>query len=389
MENRKIGMKRSLSGENSGEPLIKRIATSPKKIKENYKKVSGKLMSKMTLSIDNIIYYTFRIMSDNKIKEYYGDSQSFKDMIEGKCYDVSLNFVKTKFSEWIQINEYNERETEIEAIIPMNDYLTNKEFENEDNVNTIAKLKYFYKKPNTSMYKIVFEINYKNLNDDPQIVQIECSANIKILLNLFKNNIKGSDDIHDLIAHFKQNENKIYKIYNVKCQQITNGGYNVYYNWNMINSTRIETCKTVDSEAYVNLENCTSAKINISRSNKHIISCDVSNLKTEMEEIENGSDKFIIHFKSDDLFCAASDEHFTNIESNKWNRSVFYVNTNKKTEADSLQKLSADLNQITELLEDNLIKIIIYVTVDNEDNRNMNVLSLLKYNDDENEYKFL
>lgn len=41
------------------------------------------------------------------------------------------------------------------------------------------------------------------------------------------------------------------------------------------------------------------------------------------------------------------------------------------------------------LLEDNLIKVIIYVIVENGENYNMNVLGLLKYDEDENEYKFL
>ncbi|ANF29721.1 lef3 [Catopsilia pomona nucleopolyhedrovirus] len=397
MEDKKA-IKRSLSNDdNSGEPLIKRTMIDLKKIKENYKQVNGKLLNKMTLSIDNVIYYTFRIMSDNKIKEYYGDSQCFKDMIEEKCYDISLNFVKTKFSEWIQINEYKECEAQIESTVRMNDYLTCKEFENEDSVNTIAKLKYIYKKPNTVMYKIVFEINYKNLNDDPQVIQIECSTNAKMLLNIFKNDIKGSNDINDLIAHIKKSENKIYNVYNVKCQQITNGGNNVYYNWNMLSSTRMEACDGVDNELYANLQDCDNncgAKINISRSNKHIIACNVNSFKIEMDENNQsgngGSGKFIIQFKSDDLSYNDSDEQQSVCSDyNKWNRCVFYVNANKKTEPDSLQKLSADLNQMAELLEDDLIKIILYTTVDNDDNRNMNMLGLLKYDDDENEYKFL
>jgi hypothetical protein len=66
---------------------------------------------------------------------------------------------------------------------------------------------------------------------------------------------------------------------------------------------------------------------------------------------------------------------------------------NKKTEGDVLQKLTADLNQITELLADGLIKVIIYVTIDNVNCsgnfKNINVLSILKYDDCENDYKFL
>nr|WRK23175.1 late expression factor 3 [Bombyx mori nucleopolyhedrovirus] len=385
-----MATKRFFSGESSGEPLIKRMAmaNSPKKIRENYKRINGKLMGKMTLSIDNEYYYTFRIMSDNKIQEYYGDSQSFKDMEEGKCYDISLNYVKTKFSQMIQINEYKECEMEIETAIPLSAYLTNKHFENEDSVNIIVKYKFIYKKINSNLYKVVFEVAYKNFNDDSDVVQVECFVNAKTLMNLFKNNIKGSDDVNEVFKYLKDNENQIFTIYNIKCQQIFNGA-NVYMNWNVVNSTRIELCEAKENEAYSNLQNCTNARINISRSNKHVASYNVNMLKSELEENDMSDNKFIVQFKSDELNVADSDDRSTSSDSSRWNKSVFYVNTNKKTEADSLQKLCADFNQISMLLEDNLIKVTIYVTVENGENGNMNVLGLLKYDEDENDYTFL
>ncbi|AGA16218.1 lef-3 protein [Thysanoplusia orichalcea nucleopolyhedrovirus] len=380
-----MATKRSFSGEGSSdEPLIKRTAASPKKIKENYKQISGKLMSKMRLSIDNEYYYTFRIMSDNKIQEYYGDSQSFKDMEEGKCYEVNLNFVKTKFSQWIQINEYTECDMKLETSTPLIECLTNKHFENEASVNTLAKYKLIYKKINSNLYKIVFDIIFKNLNDDCNVVQIECSANAKTLINLFKSNIKNSDDVNEVFTYLKNNENEIFNIYNVKCQQIYNGS-NVYMNWNLTNSTRIELCDAKGSESFFNLQNCTDTRLNISRSNKYVASYIVDVIKSELEENETGNNKFVVQFKSDNL----NDADCNDIDSKKWNKSVFFVNTTKNTEADSLQKLCADFNQITMLLEDNLIKVIIYVTVDNGENANMNLLGLLKYDQDENEYKFL
>ncbi|ABL76003.1 late expression factor-3 [Maruca vitrata nucleopolyhedrovirus] len=372
-----MATKRSLSVESNGEPLIKRMASSPKKIKENYKTVSGKLMSKMTLSIDNEYHYTFRIMSDNKIQEYYGDSQSFKDMEEGKCYDISLNFVKTKFNQMIQINEYKECKMKIETATPISEYLTNKCFENENSVNILAKYKFIYKKINSGLYKIVFEIMYKNINDDSNLVQVECSVNAKTLINLLKNKTKGSDDINDVFKYLKDNEDQIFNIYNVKCQQIFSGS-NVYMNLNMVNSTRIELCETKESDTYLNLQSCTDTKTNISRLNKYVALYNVNMLKNEFEENDKGDSKFIVQFKSDDL---------NKFDSSKWNKSVFYVNT--KTKTDSLQKLCADFNQLTMLLEDNLIKVTIYVTVENGEYQNMNVLGLLKFDEDENEYVFL
>ncbi|USC25915.1 lef-3 [Palpita vitrealis nucleopolyhedrovirus] len=376
-----MATKRNLFGESSSsEPLIKRMATSPKKIKENYKKISGKLMSKMTLSIDNEFYYTFRIMIDNKIQEYYGDSQCFKQMEEGKCYDISLNYVKTKFNQMIQINEYKECDMEIDIATPLSEYLTNKHFENEDSVNTVVKYKFIYKKINSNLYKIVFEIVYKNSNDELDVVQIESSINGKTLTNLFKTDIKGSDDVNEVFKYLKNNEDQIFVLYNVKCQQIFNG-INVYMNWNIINSTRIEPCTAKDKEAFSELVNpLANARINISRSNKIVTCYNIVELKSELEENDVGDSKFIVQFKNENN-CE---------DDKKWNKSVFYVNNNKKTETNSLQKLCADFNQISMLLDDNLIKATVYVTVDNNsETNNMNVLGLMKYDEDENEYIYL
>ncbi|AKN80985.1 Late expression factor 3 [Lonomia obliqua multiple nucleopolyhedrovirus] len=379
----------------SNQPLIKREATgSFKKIKENYKTIVGQLMSKITLSIDNKYLYTFRVMSDNKIKEYYGDSQCFAVLTEGKCYEMSLNFVQTEYSEWIQINEYKECEPNNSAIMPINYTLTGKEFENEDTVNTLAKFKYIYKKLNSNVYKIVFEINFQNLNDDPNIVQVECATNCRFFGNIFKRHVdyQDGDNISAIINYLKTNGNKIYTLYNVKCQRILNGS-NVYYNWNMMTSTRMELCEmTADNKiAFSNLEDSENVKINISRSNKHVYSCDITNFRTEINENENGSNKFIMHFKSNDIITADNNDGMSTSSDSfsMWNRSVFYVNSAKKSETDSLQKLNADLNQAAELLEDGLIRIIIYVTVDNHDSRNMNMLSILKCSADNENCNFL
>lgn len=59
---------------------------------------------------------------------------------------------------------------EIEIVIFMSDYLINKYFENEDGVNIIVKYKFIYKKINSGLYKVVFEVVYKNFNDDFDVV---------------------------------------------------------------------------------------------------------------------------------------------------------------------------------------------------------------------------
>lgn len=362
------------------QPLIKRVTTDEKKIKTNYKTVKGKLMNKTKLSIDNELYFYFKFLSEDKVNEYYGDSQCFEVMKENTCYELKLNYVKTKFKNWIQINSFAECNLEMDNLVKVNEFLTSKMFEDEQDVNAIVKLKYIYKNPNSLMYKIVYEINYKDFNDDEcQVVQVECSTNAKFLFSMVK-----CDEINELLAYFKSNENNIFNIYNVKCQQMINNGNNPYYNWSTTRATRMELCETLNVEKVVNLKNY-NAETSISRLNKRIISCDVKKLKMNMEENNQGDVKFVIQFKTDN-FVDVTDDLSTYLDSDKWIRATLYVN--KKVEYDFAQKLSADINQLAELLDDGLVKVVLFATVDNGGSCNMNVLSLLKL-DDENDYTYL
>lgn len=128
-----MATKREHGNETGAEP-------AKKKVKENYKRVIGKLLNKTTISIDNQRYYTFRFLADNKTEAYYGDAQCFKDLVENDCYSVNLNFVKTKFKEWIQINDYEKCESILEEAAPVKQVLTRADFENEEMVNVLAKL---------------------------------------------------------------------------------------------------------------------------------------------------------------------------------------------------------------------------------------------------------
>jgi hypothetical protein len=404
--------KRTLSINDNNNSSTSLNNNNVKKIKENYKQITGKLISKTALSIDNEFCYSFRIVSENKSCEYYGDLQCFTHMQEGKFYNLSLNFIKTKFTDWIQINEYKECEMNNNSDKCIVEFLNTEQFNNEENVNILAKFKCFYKKLDTNMYKMMFEINYKNLNDDPQIVQIECTANCNRLTSMFKVN-----DVHELIGYLREKENQIFCMYDVKCQRIVND-FNAYYSWTMTNNTRIEIYgdneekqqqqqqqqqeqeqqqqfRIDNKKAFENLKLTHNVQINISRSNKYIGWFNVSEIKTELDEKDVKNCKFIVEFKSGDDEAIEIENAANNGGgggNGKWIRSMFYVH-NKKTEGDVLQKLTADLNQITELLADGLIKVIIYVTIDNVNCsgnfKNINVLSILKYDDCENDYKFL
>jgi hypothetical protein len=370
--------------------ISQNTVSSPKKVKLNYKELTGQLMHKTRLSINNEFFYTFGFLSDNKIKDYYGNAKIFSELHEGKCYHITLNYVKTKNTERIEVNDYKECEIKNEITSPVDYFLTNKHFEDEEKVNTIAKFKYIFKKLNSNMYKIMFEINYRNLNDDITVVQVECAATEKSLMNIFKTSTATEDDdINALITYTKRFENKIYNLYNIKCQKIIQNP-NVYYNWNTINATRLEICENVQNEMCDSLiHSGADAKINISRSNKYVYHCNVTNIKIELDEGDSGNNRFLVQFKSDDPMFNENlnDIASTSLDINKWNKSIFYVNTNKKTEADNLPKLAADLNQIEELLEDGLIKIDIYFTVD--DSKNINILSILKCSVEDNDCLFL
>ncbi|UZE89758.1 LEF-3 [Parapoynx stagnalis nucleopolyhedrovirus] len=373
----KVGNKRPIN-EIENHALIKQNGLSSPKKMRYYKTITGQLVNKTRLSINNEFFYTFGILLDNKVKDYYGTAKIFSKVEEGKCYKISLNFISNKATNWIEINECEECEIDNEIIVPTDYYLTNNHFEEEKQVNTLAKFKFLFKKLNAYSYKLVFEINYKNL-DDITVVQVECSATVKNLLNIFKSHATLNDDIGTLIAFMKTNENKIYNVYNVTCQKIMQG-QNVFYNWNATSSTRFELCDNLQNEICESLMNDDrhDLNINISRCNKYISYCNATKIKFDLDENDNGNSKFLIQFKSEDFQISTSSD---------WIKSIFYVNTHKNTEADNLPKLSADLNQIAELLDDGLIKLTMYLTVD--DCKNVNVLGFLKSNEDDDGYLFL
>ncbi|AAQ91666.1 late expression factor 3 [Choristoneura fumiferana DEF multiple nucleopolyhedrovirus] len=362
----------------SNEPL-------KKKVKENYKRVTGKLLNKTTLSIDNQRYYTFRFLIDNKMEAYYGNLQCFKELVNGECYDISLNFIKTKFKEWIQINEYVKCDTPIEdtaAQVQLS--LKHTDFEDESVVNVLAKLKCVFKRLNANNYKMVFEINMADAGGAVRVEQVECFANAKVLASVAKGHVQNCEDFDQLMEFYFKNSGKLFNVYGVKCQH-TVKGTNAFLNWVAGQITRLETPTSTDNDDYLNLQ-YSNATNNISRSNKHLMCIKLSQFKADPKESDNGKESFSVQFKAIDSNDA---------DEPKWNKCVYYLDNNNKQdgkdEADNnvMQKLSMDFDQLATCLSDNLTNAIIYVTVDNAEANNMNMLSLLKYDEDMNEYSFI
>lgn len=358
-----------------------------KKVKENYKQMTGKLLSKMTISLENQIYYTFmfRLMNDNKVETYYGNSQCFKDLVEHECYNVSLNFVKTKYNARIQINEYTKCEESIDDSVIIKQSLTRADFENEEIVNVLAKLKCVFKRLNTGSYKMVFEINFQDTSGLMCVQQVECFTTVKILTSMAKAHVKNADDFNELMDFYFKNTNTIFYVHGLRCQHTINN-QNIFLNWMANLATSLEIATNTDDQDYINLVN-NHATNNISRSNKYIKCIPLSHFKAEQKINDNGKCTFNVQFKSFDLM--------EDNDENRWNRCVYYVdnnNNNNNNKDDSkdfntLQKLVIDFDQVTTLLTDNLIKITIFITVDNVNT--MNLLGLLKYDEEDCEYDFL
>ncbi|AKR14161.1 late expression factor 3 [Dasychira pudibunda nucleopolyhedrovirus] len=355
-----------------------------KRVKENYKRVTGKLLSKMTISLENHLYYTFtfRLLNENKTEAYYGNLQCFKDLVEQECYDVSLNFVKTKYNERIEINEYSKCDAAIDENVAVKLCLTRADFENEEIVNVLAKLKCVFKRLGANSYKIVFDINMQDAGGAVFVQQVECFANLKVLASAAKAFVKSPDNFNSLMDFYYKNTNTLFYVHGVRCQH-TSKGQNEFLNWTAGPSTSLETPSNTDNEDYINLVHNHSTN-NISRANKHLKSMQLSLFKAEQKTNDNGKHSFSVQFKTLD----SMDDDDT-----KWHKCVYYVDSNGNKEdpndTNAVQKLAMDFDQLATCLADKLTKATIFVTADNADASTMNLLGLLKHDDEECEYQFL
>lgn len=354
-----------------------------KKIKENYKRVTGKLLNKMTISLENNLYYTFtfRLLNDNKTEAYYGNLQCFKDLIEQECYDVSLNFVKTKYNERIEINEYSKCDALIDDSVCVKQSLTRANFENEEIVNVLAKFVCVFKKLNAHSYKLVFEINMEDMGGVVRVQQVECFVNGKVLASAIKAHVRNTENYNEVIDFYFKNTNTLFNVHGIKCQH-TSKGQNAFLNWTAGSATNLELPTSTDNEDYLNLLH-SRATNNISRANKHLKCLQIAQFKAEQKSNDSGKTSFSVQFKT----VNAMEE-----DDNKWVKCVYYVDNNNNKEdtndAGALQKMVMDFDQLTTLLSDELIKANIFVTVDNTDANTINLLGLLKYDDDDCEYHF-
>ncbi|AGR56974.1 LEF-3 [Choristoneura occidentalis alphabaculovirus] len=355
-----------------------------KRVKENYKQVTGKLLNKTTISLENNLYYTFtfRLLNDNKTEAYYGTLQCFKDLVEQECYAVSLNFVKTRCSQRIEINEYEKCNAAVDDSVAVKQNLTRADFENEEIVNVLAKLKCVFKRLTVNNYKLVFEFNMQDVGGAMCVQQVECFANLKVLANAAKAHVKNPEDFNELMNFYFKQADTLFYVHGVKCQY-TSKGQNVFLNWTASLSTSLEKPTNTDDDYYTELVYSRSTN-NISRANKHLKCIQLAQFKSELKTNDNGKNSFTVQFKTVD----SMEE-----DDSKWSKCVYYVDSigNKEEPHDinNIQKLAMDFDQLATCLTDGLAKAAIFVTVDNADPNTMNLLGLLKYDEEEREYNFL
>lgn len=356
-----------------------------KRVKENYKRVTGKLLSKMTISLENQLYYTFTFrLGDNKTEAYYGNLQCFRDLVEQECYDVSLNFVKSKFKERIEINEYCKSDAAMDEQVSVKQYLTRADFENEDMVNALAKLKCVFKRLGANNYKLVFDINVQDAGGAVFVQQIECVAGVNELIAAVRAHVGPSKDLNKTLDFYFKNTDKLFNVHGVRCQH-TSKAQNEFLSWKAGPLTTLETALPANDEDYANLVHGFSVN-NISRANKHLKSVPLARLKAEQKTSDTGKNSFSVQFKSSDS---------VEEDDSKWSKCVYYVDSvgngkDEAADAGAMQKLAMDFDQLATCLSDGLTKATIFVTADIVDPTTMNLLGLLKYDDDEDpEYNFL
>lgn len=155
-----------------------------------------------------------------------------------------------------------------------------------------------------------------------------------------------------------------------------------FLNWVAGQSTRLEAAGDADSDDHLNLK-CSSATNNISRANKHLVCVRLAQFKADQKESDSGKESFSVQFKAADC----------DNEEPRWNKCVYYVDSKAdevaQSDTSALDKLAMDFDQLTTCLADGLTKAVLFVTVDNSNPNNMNMLGLLKYDEEDREYSFV
>nr|AIW01500.1 late expression factor 3 protein [Spodoptera frugiperda multiple nucleopolyhedrovirus] len=323
------------------------------------KSVIGQLVTKNMYSVNNEAYYLFKFLVDNVPKNYYGNHHMFQTLKMDAVYEIELVYENKSLS----IAKVTECKN-VDKTVLAKHYVELSDFDGEDTISVLAKLKFGFKILDNDTYKAVFVVNHGNSLDNSCPVQIECMANLKRWAASIKD--ESITDENSLLEYFNYFQNQVFSLNRIKCQQ-SNGNFK---NFALQNITQISVSKVTDFEIDEDLDNIN----NISRSNKRIVTGFVDKVNVERQSDERFSISYLLKERDDDEWIRAS-FYVKNLQNNNNNNSG--GNDKKNDKMEKLEKLETDLNQLNDLIENDILKVQIYVAYDYV-TKNCNVLGLTK-----------
>ncbi|AKC91762.1 lef3 [Lambdina fiscellaria nucleopolyhedrovirus] len=365
--------------------------TSSSTTRKNFKTVVGELVAKNTMSINNESFYLFKFLINNNAKEYYGDVAQFHAMKLNCVYEMTLNYQSRK----ICVGSFKECKHKERNVI-VKRALSQFEFTGKDNVSVYANLWCGFKCMDVNSvdnYKMVFRIfcdnndkvkNYHNNDDNDndeydddngtRIKEIECTSTLKKFSEAVQDSIIV--DENDLLTYFNLNAGKTMILHRIKCNE-NNGGYK---NFQIQPITKIEAAASETLKMNVD-DNFVD---NVSRKNKQILKARITFLNAEI--INNSSfNRFLITYKvedNDDSVVRASFFYDNNNNAARFGNgnATTTVTKNKRAGEDvvrNVKKMETDLNQLSELIDNGICDVHIYVNVDHDGN-NYQVMGVTK-----------
>ncbi|UOQ18854.1 LEF-3 [Olene mendosa nucleopolyhedrovirus] len=360
MDNASLGKRKA--DEIESEPptkMLKRLSRSENESGKIIKHVSGELLSKNKIEINNKSFFLFKFMIDNLEKDYYGEGNHFYNMRPNAVYDITLLLKNRK----MYIGEFKKSAETNSNVARPRLYLHAKDFDDNSSASVMVQLITGFKMIDCGMYKMICNLTLHDETAQNQQVQIECTASASKYINAIKNSALQSEE--DLLGWFHKNEGKMLALHRIKCQK-SNSNFKSLFIQNL---TQIEA--TLDERAAFD-----EPLVNVSRSNKMVAFGTVRELNVEHAPLSK-VDRYIIKYKLDDYDEWLNASYFND---NRHDQSGAQQN------AERFKKLEIDLNQLTEMIENDIITVRIFVVGD-LDKKLYNLLGITKYDVDSNTFE--
>jgi Nucleopolyhedrovirus late expression factor 3 (LEF-3) len=315
--------------------------------------VTGQLVTKNMYSVNNEAFYLFKFLVENVSKNYYGNASYFQQLNVNEVYMLELAYENKR----INIAKATLCKNKDKQVV-MKRYVQQSDFDGDDTVSIIVKFKLGFKLLDSNLYKTVFVARYGDTFDTSYPVQIECQAALKRWANVIKDESIATDS--ELLEYFSNAQNKMVNLWRIKCQQ-TNGNYK---NFNMQEITQMACADDDDSAIIDDDDNIT----NLSRANKRIVDGAVFKINAERQSEDRFSITYVLNDNTKESLRGA---YYVQKQQNESKQR-----TDKKN--DRLELLQTNINQLNDLIENDIVKVQIYVLGDLMTN-NYNVLGLTKY----------